>query len=210
MNRRDALRLGLAGTTALIGNATIGGVAFAQDTAEPIVIDDKFLGAEDAPVTVIEYASFTCPHCARFHAEVFPQIKENYIDTGKVKFVYREVYFDRPGLWGGLLARCAGDTRYFGVVGMLYEKQREWLGNGSPGVIAENLRTIGRTVGMSDTEMDACFTDADTAQAMLAHYEETATADGLEGTPSFVVDGKLYSNMSYPDFAALLDEKLAG
>ena len=84
------------------------------------------LGAEDAPVEVIEYASFTCPHCANFHETVFDQLKANYIDTGKVKFTYREVYFDKYGMWASLIARCGDDPdRFFGITDMLYSTQDE-------------------------------------------------------------------------------------
>ena len=208
MNRRDALRLGLAGTTALIGNATIGGVAFAQDTAEPIVIDDKFLGAEDAPVTVIEYASFTCPHCARFHEEVFPQIKENYIDTGKVKFVYREVYFDRPGLWAALVARCGGEMRYFGIVDMLFQKQRDWIGDGQGPTIAANLRGIGLASGLTDAEMDVCLTDGAGAQALIDRYEGTMEEYDITGTPTLIVNGEKVTPASFEALSEAVDAAL--
>ena len=88
---------------------------------------DMSLGNPDAPVTVIEYASYTCPPCASFHQGSFKQLKSDYIDTGRINFVYREVYFDKFGLWAGMLARCGGDTdRYFAITEVLYEKQREW------------------------------------------------------------------------------------
>lgn len=181
--------------------------AFAAETAE---VTDFAMGAEDAPLTVIEYASFTCPHCADFHEDVFPKLKADYIDTGKVRFVYREVYFDRPSLWAGMVARCAGEVRYFGVIGMIYDKQREWIGDGSAPAIAANLRKIGKTAGLNDAELDSCLADEALAKAMIANYETNANADGLEGTPSFVIDGKLYSNMSYAKMQKLLDEKLGG
>ena len=91
------------------------GMAEAQsaDAAEidKSLVVEMALGAEDAPVTVIEYASFTCPHCRNFHQNTFKQVKENYVDTGKVRFIYREVYFDRFGLWAGMVARCGGPEK---------------------------------------------------------------------------------------------------
>ncbi|MDJ0858123.1 MAG: DsbA family protein [Dinoroseobacter sp.] len=163
------------------------------------------LGAEDAPVTVIEYASFTCPHCATFHNSVFKDLKENYIDTGKVRFVYREVYFDRLGLWAGMTARCGGPDRYFGITDLLFEQQSDWVGSGNPGEVAENLRRIGRVAGLSDEELDACLQDAEKAQALVAAYQENAAADDISSTPSFVINGEKYSNMNYRDFAAVID-----
>lgn len=83
-------------------------------------------GNPDAAVTLIEYASFTCPHCRSFHENVMPQLEEEFIEPGLINFVYREVYFDRYGLWAGMMARCAGPLRYFGIVDLIYEQQAEW------------------------------------------------------------------------------------
>jgi len=172
-------------------------------------VTDMTLGDADAPVTFVEYASFTCPHCATFHEEVLPQLKRDYIDTGKVRYIYREVYFDRYGLWAGMVARCGGEMRYFGLADMIYERQRDWTQGDSPAAVAENLRRIGRTAGLNDDQLDACLTDADKAQAMVATYEENAARDGVTGTPSFVIDGQMYSNMPYGDLRAILDDKIA-
>lgn len=168
-------------------------------------VAEMALGPEDAPVTVIEYASFTCPHCANFHTSVFKDLKENYVDTGKVRFVYREVYFDRLGLWAGMTARCGGPERYFGITDLLYEQQSEWVGSGNPGEVAENLRRIGRVAGLSDEQLDACLQDAEKAQALVAVYQQNAAADDISATPAFVINGEKYSNMNYRDFAAVLD-----
>ena len=119
----------------------------AADTTEPAIdtstIEEMVLGSPDAPVTMIEYASFTCPHCAAFHGDQFQRLKEEYIDTGKVQFIYREVYFDRFGLWASMVARCGGEMRFFGISSMLYEQQQEWIAGGDPTLISENLRRIG-------------------------------------------------------------------
>ena len=171
-------------------------------------VQEMTLGDPDAPVTVVEYASFTCPHCASFHTGPFEQLKSEYIDTGKVELVYREVYFDRFGLWAGMLARCAGEERYFGLVDLLYENQAEWLSGDGPAAIADNLRRLGRTAGLSDEEVNACLQDSEKAQAMVAAYQQNAEADNITSTPSFVIDGELHSNMPYDEFAATLDENL--
>lgn len=168
-------------------------------------IVEMTLGSPDAPITVVEYASFTCPHCANFHANVFGEIKENYVETGKVQFIYREVYFDRFGLWAGMVARCGGPERYFGITDVLYEQQSEWTGNGSPSVVADNLRRIGRVAGMSDAQVDACLQDGDKAQALVAWYQQNAEADNISSTPSFVINGENYSNMNFADFSNVLD-----
>lgn len=184
-----------------------------SDTAAPatpaIEITDFSQGSPDAKVEVIEYASFTCPHCAAFHAEVYPQLKADYIDTGKIKFTYREVYFDRYGLWAAMIARCGGEMRYFGIADMLFEQQKEWAASDDPAVVVENLKKIGRAAGMEDATMDACMKDGAMAEAMVKHYQETSTADGLQGTPSFVIGGTLHTNMSYDEMKALIDAELA-
>ena len=173
-----------------------------------IEIVDFSQGSPDAKVEVIEYASFTCPHCATFHANVYPQLKADYIDTGKIRFTYREVYFDRYGLWAAMIARCGGEMRYFGIADMIFAQQREWAASDDPAVVVENLKKIGRTAGLDDATMDACLKDGAKAEAMVKHYQETSTADGLQGTPSFVIGGKLHSNMSYDEMKALIDAQL--
>ncbi|MCK8463217.1 DsbA family protein [Aliiroseovarius sp. S1339] len=192
-------------------NGTVPGisVAEAQDAGTDVELaPDMVMGDENAPLTIIEYASFTCPHCANFHSTVFKDLKKNYVDTGKVKYIHREVYFDRFGLWAGMIARCGGDERYFGLTGMIYDGQKEWIGDGDPSTILDNLRKIGRTAGMTDGQMDTCLQDEGKAQSMVAAYQQNATADEINATPSFVIDGETYSNMSYDDFAKLIDEKL--
>lgn len=187
------------------------GAAAAQEAAEidTSTIVEMVQGAEDAPVEVIEYASYTCPYCASFHANQYPQLKENYIDTGLVRFVYREVYFDRFGLWASMVARCGGEDRFFGITDMIYGQQRDWIAGGNdPAVIAGNLRRIGLTAGIEPEALDACMSDGAMAQTLVTWFEENAAADQVTSTPTLVIDGTKYSNMSYADLAALIDERL--
>ncbi|MGV6839853.1 MAG: DsbA family protein [Planktomarina sp.] len=167
-------------------------------------VQEMVLGNPESTVTVTEYASFTCPHCANFHNGPFKQLKADYIDTGKIKFVFREVYFDRFGLWASIVARCGGEEKFYGVSDLLFAQMREWA-SGGPQEIAGKLRTIGLTAGLTEGQLDACFTDGDKAQALVEWYEQNAKADGIRSTPSFVINGKLYSNMSYEDFKGVLD-----
>lgn len=189
------------------------GPASAQDstaaTAETIEIKDMTMGQEDAPVTLIEYASYTCPHCATFHATVFKNLKADYIDTGKVKFVYREVYFDRYGLWAAMTARCGGEMKYFGISDILYTTQREWAGSDDPNVVVGNLKKIGRTAGMDDATLDACLQNGAMAQAMVDHFEAGMKEYDVSGTPTLVINGTVHANMSYADLKAILDAELA-
>ncbi len=181
----------------------------ATASSDAALVPDMVLGKAEAPVEVIEYASFTCPHCAHFHDTVLDDLKKNYIDTGKIRFVYREVYFDKFGLWAGMVARCGGPEKYFGISDMLYDTQKDWLAAGEAAGIADNLRKIGLKAGLSADQIDACMKDNDMAKAMVATYQANATKDEINSTPSFVINGQKYSNMSYEDFAKILDEKLA-
>lgn len=179
----------------------------AAEAAQPSL--DMTMGQADAPVTLVEYSSFTCPHCARFHEDILPRLKADYIDTGKVRLVFREVYFDRYGLWAGMTARCGGEARYFGMVDLIFQGQREWT-SGSPVEIRDNLGRIARVAGLSQEQFDTCMSDAETAQSLYEWYLRHAEADGLEATPSLVINGKMHSNMSYDKLSALLDAELEG
>ncbi|MBQ2261631.1 MAG: DsbA family protein [Loktanella sp.] len=220
MKRRTLLAAG--GGAALIAGAgwfssrpdpvtgLLPGAASAQssDAAAPEIME-MVLGNPDAAVEVIEYASYTCPHCATFHADQFQQIKANYIDEGKIRFVYREVYFDRPGLWASMIARSQDNQDFFfSFSGMLYEKQRAWLGSGDPVTIVEELRRLAKVAGLDDAALDAALSDGAKAEALYAWYQANAEADRITSTPSFVIDGRLYSNMAYPEFADILDARI--
>ncbi len=190
---------------AFAGLATLG-LPAAAETRE---IVEMTLGDPDAPVTVIEYASLTCPHCATFHREVLPRLKEEYIETGQVHFISREVFFDRPGLWGAMLARCAGEDRYFGMLDLLYAQQATWSRSDDPATVVEHLYSIGRQAGMTRETMDACLQDADFAQALVAWYQENATEHGIQSTPSFVINGERTGNLPWAEFRARIEAELA-
>lgn len=190
-------------TLSALAFVTLASTAQAQD----VEIADMQQGNPEAAVTVIEYASYTCPHCANFHSNQYKDLKTNYIDTGLINFVYREVYFDRYGLWASMVARC-DESKFFGINDLLYKGQRDWT-QGEPAQIADNLRTIGRVAGLSDDQLEACLTDADKAQGLFAWYQANAEADNVRGTPSFLINGKAYSNMSYAEFASVIDDLLA-
>lgn len=209
--RRDviALAASAAMAAAIAIPAWAEGEAAAPAADAPLELPELILGNADAKVTLTEYASYTCPHCANFHDAVFKPLKAEYIDTGKVKFVYREVFFDRYGLWAGMLARCGGEMRYFGLNGVLFEKQKEWAASDDPTTVIGNLKTIGKSAGMTDAELDACFNDQKLAEAMVANFQKNMEADGVEGTPTLFINGTKHSNMSYEDLKALLDAELA-
>ncbi|MBR9838421.1 MAG: DsbA family protein [Rhodobacteraceae bacterium] len=181
------------------------GAAGAQEAAAPVT--DMTLGQADAPVEIIEYGSFTCPHCAAFEENVFPQIKENYIDTGKVKFTFREAYFNKYDMWASLMARCGGEMKYFGIVDMIYSTQNEWARQSSEQGVADAIRKMGLQAGIGQEELDACMQDGEQLKALVAWYQDNVEKDGFNSTPSFMVDGELHSNMPYDEFSKLLDER---
>lgn len=194
--------------TAQAQDAGTGTEAAEAPAAESPEIQPMVLGEPDAPVTMIEYASYTCPHCASFHEEVWPTLKEEYVDTGKVRFEYREVFFDRPGLWASMVARCGGGMRFFGITELLYENQAEWA-QGEPAQIADGLRRLGLSAGLTEADLEACLSDGATAQALVARFEAQSEEDGITSTPSFVIDGELVSNRSLEEFREILDAELA-
>jgi protein-disulfide isomerase len=185
-----------------------GAAASDEPAQDPAAVQDMAQGAEDAPVTVIEYGSFTCPHCAAWHDESYPQLKADYIDTGKVRYVFREVYFDRPGLWASMIARCGGEMRFFGIHDLIYEGQSEWIGDGQPATIAENLRTLGRTAGLDDAALEACLSDEAKAEALVAWFQANAETDGIDSTPTFIINGEKHSNIAWDEMQAIIDAEV--
>jgi len=180
---------------------------FSENNKENIYLD-MVKGNSDAKVTIVEYASFTCPYCATFHKEIFPQLKEQYIDTGKVKFIYREVYFDAPGLWGGLLARCVSPKKYFGVVDLLYKKQSKWASGSTEKEILNELFSIGRQVGMEDEQINKCMQNKEKSLKMIDAYLENSKIDKISSTPSLVINGKLLKPNNFDDLAVEIDKIL--
>ena len=200
---------GVAEETTL-GSTVLPSAANAQTSGDAADIDtsrviDMAAGNPESPVTLIEYSSFTCPHCARFNQTVYQQLRETYVDTGLINFVKREVYFDAYGLWAGMVARCAGPTRYFGIVEILFDEQSEWARGEDANAVANNLRRIGLRAGMTEEQLNTCLTDRDMATAMMAVYQQGVEDYGINSTPSFVINGTTYSNMSFEEFRAILD-----
>jgi protein-disulfide isomerase len=201
LTRRQTLAAVLAVPLA----AAVPGIALAQSAP---AVAEMSVGDPNAPVTLVEYGMFTCPHCAAFAQEVYPKIKENYIDTGKVRLVFREVYFNKPALWAAMIARCAPSDRYFGIVDVLFSTQRNWAAEPDEKAMLAKLYGIGRQAGLTDAEMDACMQDRAKAEALVADYQKNAAADGIDSTPTFLINGTKVGNMPYDEFAAKLDAAL--
>lgn len=188
--------------------ASAAPAATAPATA-PQILPDIALGQPDAPLTIVEYASFTCSHCRDFHEENLPRLKAEYIDTGKVRFIQRDVYFDQFGLWAGVLARCGGEVKYYAMSDMLFAEQKKWMTAKTPEDFSNNLRKLGKAAGFTDAQMDACWADQKQVEALVATFQKNATADNIEGTPTFIIGDEKVANEPWEALKAKIDEKLA-
>lgn len=176
--------------------------AFAADKDWAI---DEVLGRKDAPITIIEYSSLTCPHCARFHAETLPEIKKNWIDTGKAKLILRDFVWDPYAQAGAMLAHCSGE-RYFAFIETFYHSQANWLHAAQP---LDALKGIARLGGMSLEESDKCLQNAALLNEINARKDDGEKRYGVESTPSFIINGKFAfsGEKDYDSVAKLLAEQ---
>lgn len=170
------------------GPAPQAAVAQAADKATLLQIQpsDHVLGDPNAPITLIEYASLTCPHCAHFSVAVLPELKKKWIDTGKVKLIYRDFPLDQTALKAAQLAECAGKDKYFGVIDMTFETQPKWATASDP--IAELSKSL-RIAGMGDAEVKACLANDAVANAVVADYRGGETL-GVNSTPTLFINGQ--------------------
>ena len=175
--------------------------AHAAPTLEAMLAEGS-LGEEKAPVTIIEYASLTCPHCADFANNTFPAFKQKYIDSGKVHYLYRDFPFDQPGLRAAMMVRCAGQERFFGFLEILFKSQTSWAAAADP--IAE-LAKIARLGGMSKEDFDACMNDKPLMDGILKGEMEAQDKFKVEATPTFIINGvKHEGDMSLEAMDAIL------
>lgn len=176
------------------------------DLMSPGPLPDQSLGKADAPVTVIEYGSMTCPHCADFHSKTFPTLKEKYIDTGKVRFIFREYPLDEVALSASMLARCAGDAKYFPMVDVLFQQQRRWATNDP----LPQLLVIARQAGFSQKTFEDCLSDKKLYADVAAMRDRGNNKYKVESTPTFFINGRmLRGEFSARDIDKLLQPYLA-
>ena len=174
-------------------------------TAE--VLADRVLGNPDAKVTMIEYASMTCPHCANFHTKILPSIKKEYIDTGKVKFIYRDFPLDQFALAAAMMARCSNKDRYFAVIDIIFRTQRNWRSNPNP---REAIAQIGKIVGMSAETYASCVGNKVIYEGMMKMRKEAVDKYKVQSTPSFVVNEKsVNGGLPLPELRKVLDAAVA-
>ena len=149
---------------------------------------DHVLGDPNAPITLIEYASLTCPHCAHFDTQILPEIKKKWIDTGKVKLVYRDCPLDQIAAKAAQIAECAGKDRYFGVIDLIFAGQQTWATAADP--IAELAKPL-RIAGLGENEIKACLANEAMSNAVISDYK-TGEALGVNSTPTLIINGQLY------------------
>ncbi len=167
---------------------------------------DKVLGKASAAVTIYEYSSLTCPHCRAFDLDTLPKLKKDYIDSGKVRLVYRDFPLDPLALAGAMLARCVGDQRYFGMIEALFRSQKAITGSNAP--LAE-LKRIGRFGGLSGKEVASCIGNKKLMQGIQSQAKEAEKKYKVNSTPTFVIDGAVVrGNPAYGDLKNIIDKAL--
>jgi len=187
-----------ANTTAAVSVAKATTAQLASAAPKPdgdfgtlaISADDFILGKADAPVTIVEYASLTCSHCARFHTGTLPGLKKEFIETGKARLIFRDFPLDRVALAGSMIARCAGRERYFGFIETFYASQANWAKDGNPVAALGKLARLG---GMSPGEVDACLKNQAIGDAVLKQRLEGEKIFKIDSTPTLFVNGKKFS-----------------
>jgi len=184
-----------------------GGTALAQTVAEaelmqPGPLGEVSMGSDKAPVTIIEYASMTCPHCAHFATETFPTLKEKYIDTGKVRFIFREFPFDPVAAGAFMLARCAGNDKFLAVVDLLFHTQRTWAVEKPLGPLLQTVKQAGFT----EDSFKACLKNQKVLDGVEWVRNRAAEKFKVDSTPTFFINGQIQKgDMSLADLEKVME-----
>ena len=185
--------------------ALLAGANSARADALPAETE-MFLGNADAKVTVVEYISMTCLHCAKFHNNALPDIKKAYIDTGKVKFIIREFPLDRAAFWGSILARCSGKDRFFAFIDLMFKRQNSWSVGSDP---KQALTRLGALGGVSEADFKACLADKKLGDGILQSRQTASKKYEINATPGFLINGKKADGVyDLKTFAAAIDPLL--
>jgi len=179
-----------------------------DELMKPTELPELSLGSADAKITVVEYASMTCPHCAHFENNVFDEFKKKYIDTGKVRFIYREFPLDNLAAAVSMLARCAGGDKTFPLIQTFYAKQADWaFTQGNP---VPKLFDIAKQAGFTQESFDKCLTDQKLLDQITAERKRASETFGVNATPTFFINGKrLQEAPELPAFDKVIEPLLA-
>lgn len=211
LNRRHVISLAGAAAVGLAftgsSNAqTAEAKVDAAKVAESGKLKDMVYGQEDAPVTIVEYASLTCSHCADFTLNTFPAIKEKYIDTGKARLIFREFPFDPRATAAFMLARCAPEERYFPMIDVFFKQQQQWA-TAPDG--KEALLQIAKLAGFTQESFEACLTNQQLLDDVRATMERGSEEFGVNATPTFFINGQKYAGaLSVDEMSAIIDKLL--
>lgn len=171
------------------------------------ILSDRTLGNENAPVTLVEYASLTCPHCANFAKETLPSLKKEYVETGKVKLIYRDFPLDNLAMRAAMMARCAPKERYFGLVETLFGTQPTWIRAADP---SQALQRLGAVAGLSAENFEACMANKEVFDGILSARAKADQEQKVNSTPTFFIDGKKVTGyISLAEFRKQLDAAVA-
>ena len=202
-----AIVTALVGTDALLTARPASAQSIAaSELLVPPPLGDRSLGKDDAPVTIVEYASMTCPHCAHFHEETYPELKKRYIDTGKVRFIFREFPLDSLAAGAAMLARCAEPSKYFPLIETLFQQQTKWAVE-KP---LPQLLIIAKQAGFSEQSFNACLSDQKMLDAMQTEQRRAADKFGVNSTPTLFINGKMQKGgVSIDEMAKIIDPLLS-
>ena len=171
-----------------------------------ILLAERVMGSADAPVTMEEFSSLTCPHCANFHRDTLPKIKTAYIDTGKVKLIYRDFPLGALAMAAAMLARCGTPERYFGFLEVLFRGQQSWATSKDP---RKELERVARFAGIGKAEFDACLDNEALLKGIQERAAEAQSRFGIESTPTFIINGtKLGGALPFEDFQTVIEKAL--
>lgn len=205
--RRHFLRTTALATT-MLALASSGGSVLAQsvdveELLKPGPLGDKVLGDENAPVTIVEYASMTCGHCANFHKATWPAIKEKYVETGKARLIFREFPLDPVAAAAFMLARCAPADKYFQIVDTMFEHQRTWAFTDNP---YQSMLDFSKQIGFTQESFEKCLTNQGLLDAVTAVKDRGANTFGVSATPTFFINGEKHSGaLSIEEMGKIID-----
>lgn len=209
ITRRQALALvGSVAASALLLQSfpALAQNVSAQDLAVPGPLGDVAQGPADAKVTIIEYASLTCGHCAAFHQRTYPELKKRWIDSGQVRYILREFPLDPLATAGFMLARCDGEGKFYPIVDLLFQQQRAWTATDKP---LDALRQMMRQAGFSQEKFDSCLKDQKLYDAVNAVKNRGMETFKVDSTPTFFINGQRHpGNLSIDEIEAIIKPML--